>query len=157
MKAKKVLLFLFVMLVVSIFTIIIFNGNVLAQADTKKAKAPSFTIQLKAKDGKDFYLADDKGMSLYFFKKDSPDKSACAGECLTKWPVFYVEKIIVPKKLKKEEFGMITRDDGKKQSTYKGWPLYYFFKDQKPGDMNGEGFNNIWNAIYPAKFKPEQK
>ncbi|MGB8821142.1 MAG: hypothetical protein WCC68_08150, partial [Methanoregula sp.] len=29
-------------------------------------------------------------------------------------------------------------------TTFMGRPLYYFANDTKPGDTNGEGFNNLW-------------
>ena len=46
-------------------------------------------LDVKTKDGIGSYLADDKGMTLYLFKKDSPGKSACgaANGCLERWPV----------------------------------------------------------------------
>jgi predicted lipoprotein with Yx(FWY)xxD motif len=130
------------------------STSALAQEEGKKPKASPYTIHLQVKEGTGSYLVDSKGMSLYYFKKDMPSISACINECLTKWPVFYTEKIIVKKPLKKKDFGVITRDDGLKQTTYKGWQLYSFFKDAKPGDMNGEGVNNAWYVIYPDKFTP---
>jgi predicted lipoprotein with Yx(FWY)xxD motif len=93
-------------------------------------------------------------MSLYYFKKDFPSISACINECLTKWPIFYTEKVAVEKPLRKKDFGVFMREDGEKQTSYKGWPLYYFSKDEKPGDMNGEGVNSAWYVIYPDKFNP---
>lgn len=153
MKLRNVGRFLSVLLCILFFGVVLTN-SVLAQEGKKKAKDVSYTILLQMKEGKSGYLVDSKGMSLYYFKKDSKGMSACAGECLTKWPVFFAEKVLVPKQLKKKDFGVITRNDGKKQTTYKGLPLYYFFKDAKPGDMNGEGINNIWYVIYPDKFKP---
>lgn len=130
------------------------NSSALAQEEGKKQKSSRYTIQLQAKEGTGGYLVDSKGMSLYYYKKDMPAISACINECLKKWPVFHTEKIAVQKPLKKKDFGAITRDDGKMQTTYKGWRLYYFFKDEKPGDMNGEGINKVWYVIYPGKFNP---
>ena len=53
------------------------------------------TLTVKAKAGIGNYLVDDKGMALYLFKKDAPNKSVCgaAGGCLEKWPVFYADKV----------------------------------------------------------------
>ena len=31
-------------------------------------------------------LVDDKGMTLYVFTKDEPDKSNCDAACMAKWP-----------------------------------------------------------------------
>ena len=43
--------------------------------------------------------------------------------------------------------GTITRDDGTVQGTYNGWPLYYFSGDSAPGDVNGQGLNDVWWVI----------
>jgi len=32
-------------------------------------------------------------------------------------------------------------------AVFKGRPLYLWSKDQKPGDMTGDGFNGIWHVI----------
>jgi len=99
----------------------------------------SNTVDVKSKEGIGKYLTDATGKTLYYFKKDTPGKSACAGPCVEKWPLFYSEKVVAPSGLDAKDFGMITRDDGKKQSTYKDMPLYYFFSDRNPGDTNGQG------------------
>ena len=45
------------------------------------------------------------------------------------------------------QWSIITRDDGSKQWVYKGKQLYVWSKDQKPGDMTGDGFNGIWHIV----------
>lgn len=90
------------------------------------------------------YIVDDKGNTLYFLTKDVMGNSSCIDDCLTNWPIFYQEKIIVSSGLSDLDFRAITRDDGKKQTTYKGWPLYYFSGDVNPGDIKGEGLNKVW-------------
>jgi predicted lipoprotein with Yx(FWY)xxD motif len=154
MKSRNIVRTLLISACVFVFVGMFLSTSALAQAEVKKQKASPYTIHLQVKEGAGSYLVDSKGMSLYYFKKDMPSIGACINECLTKWPVFYTEKIVVKKPLKKKDFGVITRDDGQKQTTYKGWRLYYFFKDAKPGDMNGEGVNNVWYVIYPDKFTP---
>ena len=111
--------------------------------------AAAATVEVKTKEGIGKYLTDEKGMTLYLFKKDSPGKSACAGPCVEKWPLFSEENVTVPEGLAAADFGVITREDGKKQTTYKGMPLYYFFKDAKPGDAAGQGVNNVWYVVTP--------
>lgn len=111
--------------------------------------AAAATVEIKAKDGIGNYLTDEKGMTLYLFKKDTPGKSACAGPCVDKWPLFATEVVTVPAGLIAADFAVITRDDGKKQTTYKGLPLYYFFKDVKPGDTVGQGVNTVWYVVAP--------
>jgi plastocyanin len=44
----------------------------------------------------------------------------------------------------------IKRDDGTTQVTYNGIPLYYYIKDTKAGDLNGQALNNVWFLVAPA-------
>src|ERR1700761_4624961 len=91
-------------------------------------------------------LTDENGMSLYTFDKDTEGKSACNGPCATNWPVLKAED-------RDQADGgnsIITRDDGAKQWAYKGKPLYTFAKDQKAGDVMGDGFlNGAWHLAQP--------
>jgi predicted lipoprotein with Yx(FWY)xxD motif len=113
--------------------------------------ASASALNVKTKDGIGSYLVDEKGMTLYLFKKDSPNKSACvaAGGCLERWPVFFAEKIEPAAGIDAAGIGVITRDDGIKQTTYKGQPLYYFFKDKDNEDVYGQGVNNVWFVVAP--------
>jgi len=112
--------------------------------------ASAAALNVAAKDGLGSYLTDENGMTLYLFKKDAPGKSACAaGGCLEKWPVFHADKIEPAVGIDAAKIGVITRDDGKKQTTYKGLPLYYFFKDKAAGDTLGQGVNNVWYVVAP--------
>ena len=96
--------------------------------------------------GKGTVLTDAKGMTLYTFDKDSEGKSACNGPCATNWPVLKAEASDAAG----EGYTIITRDDGSKQWAYKGKPLYTFAKDQKPGDITGDGFlNGAWHLAQP--------
>jgi predicted lipoprotein with Yx(FWY)xxD motif len=91
-------------------------------------------------------LADPKGMTLYTFDKDSGGKSACSGPCAGNWPALKAENGDRPA----GGYTVITRDDGAKQWAYKGKPLYTFVKDQKAGDINGDGFlNGAWHIAKP--------
>jgi len=96
-------------------------------------------------------ITDNKGRSLYFFFNDATDSSACTGACLMAWPVFYEANLTVGTGLNASDFGVITRTDGSKQSTFKGWPLYYFQSDAKPGDVNGDKVANLW-AVAKADY-----
>lgn len=113
------------------------------------APASAASVEIATKDGLGSYLTDDKGMTLYLFTKDTPGKSACAGPCLEKWPIFASENLTLPEGVKADDFAVITREDGRRQSTYKGLPLYYFFKDLKAGDTAGQGVNNVWYIVAP--------
>jgi predicted lipoprotein with Yx(FWY)xxD motif len=80
-------------------------------------------------------LTDINSISLYTFDEDSVGETACFGGCLNVWPPLIVENI----DLVSAPFGVIERpDDGRMQLTINGLPLYYFFQDREPGDLNGE-------------------
>lgn len=116
------------------------------------ALADHHAVKAASKEGVGTYLTDAKGMTLYWFKKDTAGQSACAGECLQKWPVYYREKVAPPAGTTAEEFGTITRGDGAKQTTFRGYPLYYFIQDQAAGDTKGQGVKDVWYVIDPASF-----
>ncbi len=113
------------------------------------ALADHHAVKISEKQGVGKFLVDAKGMTLYLFKKDSAGKSACAGPCVEKWPLYYREKVAAPEGVSAADFGTITRDDGKKQTTYKGMPLYYFAGDKSAGDTAGQGFNGVWYVVNP--------
>ena len=113
------------------------------------AFADHHAIKLSEKAGVGKFFADSKGMTLYIFKKDSPGKSACAGPCVEKWPLYFREKVAVPDGVMAGDFGTITREDGKQQTTYKGWPLYYFAGDKAPKDVLGQGVGTVWFVANP--------
>ncbi|HFS67945.1 MAG TPA: hypothetical protein ENK67_07020 [Flavobacteriia bacterium] len=94
-------------------------------------------------------LTDSEGKSLYFFSKDTKGISECYGNCADIWPIFYKENITVDSGLDITDFATITRTDGQKQTTYKGWPLYYFMNDNVAGDTNGDKVNNVWYIAKP--------
>jgi len=86
-------------------------------------------------------------MSLYTFDRDptGAGKSVCNGPCATNWPPLKAEASALPM----GEWSVITRDDGAKQWAFKGKPLYFWIKDQKPGDKTGDGFNTVWHLARP--------
>jgi len=91
-------------------------------------------------------LTDKHGMTLYTFDRDTmAGKSACNGNCPNIWPPLSANDADKPS----GDYAIITRDDGKKQWTYRGKPLYLFSKDKMPGDQTGDGFLNIWHIAKP--------
>lgn len=95
-------------------------------------------------------LTDREGKTLYFFSRDSKGISECTTGCLDVWPIFYTDNLSnIDKSLNASDFSTITRPDGKKQTTYKGWPLYYYKNDTKAGDINGDKVNNVWYVAKP--------
>jgi predicted lipoprotein with Yx(FWY)xxD motif len=113
------------------------------------ARADHHAVKVAKNDKIGSYLTDAKGSTLYVFKKDSAGKSACIGDCVAKWPAYYAEAVAPQGGLDPKDFGTITREDGKKQTTYKGSPLYYFAGDKAPGETAGQGARDVWYAATP--------
>lgn len=87
------------------------------------------------------------GMTLYTFDRDitGSGKSVCNGPCATNWPPLMAAAGAAGS----GDWSVITRDDGSRQWAYKGKPLYFWAKDQKPGDRTGDGFNKVWQLAKP--------
>jgi predicted lipoprotein with Yx(FWY)xxD motif/plastocyanin len=96
------------------------------------------------------FLVDSTGMALYLYTRDTKDMSVCKGNCEVNWPIFYSEHLPTMGDLKADDFGTITREDGTKQTTFQGWPLYYYIKDMKAGDVTGQDVGKVWYVIDPA-------
>ena len=92
----------------------------------------------------DGVLTGSNRMTLYTFDKDmtGSGKSVCNDGCAKNWPPLMAKSDDTAS----GDYSVITRDDGSKQWALKGKPLYYWAKDQKPGDKTGDGFNNLWRV-----------
>ncbi len=90
-------------------------------------------------------LATSSGATVYTFDKDSANsgKSACNGPCAQAWPPLAAQSTDAAS----GDWTIVARDDGSKQWAYKGWPLYTFSKDAKPGDKTGDGFKDVWHVV----------
>ncbi len=97
-------------------------------------------------------VVDDKGMSVYFFTKDTKGSgtSACTGACLTAWPPVTTDADAPAADGVTGSIGTITTPDGKKQVTINGMPIYYFAKDKAAGDILGQGVNGVWYLVAPS-------
>jgi predicted lipoprotein with Yx(FWY)xxD motif len=109
---------------------------------------PDYTImiangQLVGNNGKNYlgtyvegvgnteYFTDAKGLTLYTFKPDSFNINKYTHSDFSNngtWPIYDTTAIVVPSTLDKTLFSSINVF-GRKQLTYKGWPLYYFGPD----------------------------
>ncbi len=108
---------------------------------------PTLKLATNSKVGS--YLVDGSGRTLYYFALDLPGTSQqaavsnCMGSpsdgtsCVAFWPIFHAANVMV-QGVSASDVGEITRADGLKQTTYKGFPLYYFIGDANAGDIKGD-------------------
>lgn len=93
-------------------------------------------------------LVDADGMTLYVFEPDERGPSTCVDACAANWPPLIVDDApeagegVDPSML-----GTVERDDGTMQVTYDGWPLYGWIADDAPGDVTGQGVEDVWWVI----------
>ena len=120
------------------------------------AKAQNVAVvKLKTSPTLGKYLADKDDKTLYFFSNDADGKNHCSGGCVGAWPIFSGEvptQANLDKGLSADDFGVIANADGKKQITYKGWPLYYFSPKNVPEPANaitGDGAGGVWYVAKP--------
>jgi predicted lipoprotein with Yx(FWY)xxD motif len=115
--------------------------------------APASTAELKTASSTagDIVVAAN-GMSVYLFTKDVKDsgKSACEGACVAAWPAVTTDSDAPAVDGVSGTIGTIPTADGKKQITINGMPVYYFAKDTAPGDVKGQGVNDVWYLVSPS-------
>ncbi|UUL77044.1 hypothetical protein NG819_05330 [Pseudarthrobacter sp. Fe7] len=117
------------------------------------SSSPASSVDLKtASSSAGNIVVDAKGMSLYFFTKDTKDSgsSACTGSCAVQWPPLTTASGAPAAQGVTGKLGTITTPDGKKQVTLNGMPLYYFAKDTKAGDVLGQGVGGVWYLSDPS-------
>jgi len=93
-------------------------------------------------------LTNADGMTLYIFDKDGDGVSNCYDGCAANWPPLLAEDGAIGD----DEFTLVERKDGSKQWAYDGKPLYLWVKDAKPGDMTGDGFNDVWHMAIEGGY-----
>ncbi len=96
-------------------------------------------------------LSDRTGFTLYRFDNDRNDAdgdgagdSDCNGGCAVTWPPLYAGASDKPQ----GDFAIIDREDGSRQWTYQGDPLYFFSGDATTTDVNG--VYGTWFTVSPA-------
>jgi predicted lipoprotein with Yx(FWY)xxD motif len=119
------------------------------------ANPATVTLQVNAFVGN--YLADANGRTLYTYGADlpgdchTPPQSTCTADCTLTWPPFDAGSRVLAAGLSDAAFGSIERADGTHQTTYMGWPLYYYKSDAALGQVGGQGKGKTWHV---AKLNP---
>jgi predicted lipoprotein with Yx(FWY)xxD motif len=97
-------------------------------------------------------VVDENGMTVYMFDNDTQggDTSACTGQCLEMWPPVIATSDAPTGEGLTGELGTIETPEGELQVTLNGWPVYYWFEDAAPGDVNGQAVGGIWWVLDAA-------
>ncbi len=141
---KKYLPKVLFLLVMSLFV-----SATLLPGEVTASEVNNVGIKIMQKEELGNFMAAGNGMTLYSYTRDEKNISHCIEGCAVNWPPFYVDPSAVVEGCESSDFATITRDDGKKQTTYKNMPLYYFINDKYPGDTLGQGIGDKWFIIKP--------
>jgi predicted lipoprotein with Yx(FWY)xxD motif len=137
-------------------------GGEVVDADGVGGASPMPTVAVAKNAFAGPYLVDGAGKALYTYGADAPGDcdyvpvTNCFKDCATAWPPFNGEPRLLGEGLDDSLFGTIQRTDEvvnpdmsvsqvtTQQTTYQGWPLYYYKKDVVPGDVKGQAVGKIW-------------
>jgi predicted lipoprotein with Yx(FWY)xxD motif len=103
-------------------------------------------------------LVNGHGHTLYaYMPDDRSGQSRCNGLCAAEWPPLALPtgtaSATAGPGVDHSLLGVTTRQDGTRQVTYNGWPLYTWVNDTGPGQANGQGIDNLgglWYALSPG-------
>ena len=113
------------------------------------AGGEAYKVELGDSDKYGKFLTGEDGKTLYLFTPDTTTASNCNGDCAASWPPFTLDagETAEGGDGVTGTFGTIARQDGSKQVTYAGHPLYYYGGDTAAGDVNGEGLFDKWYLV----------
>jgi predicted lipoprotein with Yx(FWY)xxD motif len=111
----------------------------------------SYTVNIYENKFIGSYLVNQTGFTLYFYSNDAKGggTSTCNDGCAEVWLPFYAPSLSLPETLRSVDFGTITRADGSKQTTFKGWPLYLYSRDTASRDTWGSEKDGLWHVVDP--------
>lgn len=126
------------------FTSILAGAAALAFLAFPASAADYLGGMVKSTDiGGKMVLTDANGMTLYTFDKDTQGTASnCYDSCAQNWPPLIASADTAVE----GDFTLIDRTDGTKIVAYKGWPLYLWVKDTKPGDTTGDMVGEVWHT-----------
>jgi predicted lipoprotein with Yx(FWY)xxD motif len=129
------------------------SGPSPAAAASPPAEAtPPTVVALRLADSRyGKIIVDGPGRALYLFDADRSTVSTCYTACATAWPPFVMtQPPTAGPGLAQALTSTTTRNDGSKQVTYNGHPLYYYIGDAGPGQVNCQAvveFGGGWYVL----------
>jgi predicted lipoprotein with Yx(FWY)xxD motif len=139
---------------VSVLALVVLGGSVAAVntgggAATGSGASASTVRTMKI--GNVTVLTNGKGLTLYTFAPDKPNKSVCYGSCASYWPpVKGPVTVAAGVTSVTGKLGTTRRTDGSLQATYNGRPLYTYIADTAPGQAKGNKLNingGLWFEV----------
>lgn len=113
---------------------------------------PTFRIAQHPSFGQ--ILVGPNGMTLYTFERDQGDRYECAEGCAQHFPPLVVTGPVQAPPGLEAAADKFERDPddfhaARQQVMFKGKPLYYSSRDERPGDVRGHGIAGLWTVAQP--------
>lgn len=125
-------------------------GFLIATSTAHSANRSGATVSLR-KTTLGMVLVTARGHTIYLFRKDRNDKSACSAACAQFWPPVLIRgKPTAGPGVHAALLGTTRRPNGSLQVTYNKHPLYTYALDKQAGQTKGEGlsaFGAKWYAL----------
>jgi predicted lipoprotein with Yx(FWY)xxD motif len=101
--------------------------------------------------------AGPKRLTVYLFEGDKGSTSTCTGACVAVWPPVRTSALPAAKgSARGAELAVTARQDGSRQVTYHGHPLYFYTRDGDVSDAYGQGVKSFgagWYVLAPSGKK----
>lgn len=126
------------------------SSNAAPASTTSSASAMTIKTTTLTVGGKSLtVLTNAQGMTLYYRTSDTP-ASVCSGGCASAWPPVLSTTMPGVSSALPGTFSLMNDANGS-QVAYNGHPLYTYSGDSAAGQVNGQGFGNVW-FIAPANL-----
>src|SRR5690242_9806508 len=99
-------------------------------------------------------LVTRSGLTLYSLSAERHGRFICTtGACLALWKPLVVARGVTPTGIK--GLTVVKRPDARRQVAFRGAPLYRFADDEKPGQVEGNGFKDVgvWRPVTTGSAK----
>ncbi len=131
------------------------SGGTTPAATTASGGQAAVKTATATVDGKsETILTDASGKTLYYFKPDTAQKSACTGACAQTWPplLFTGSGKVTASAQLPGELEAYKNDNGN-QVLYNDHFLYTYAGDSAPGSTSGQNVGGQWFVATPDLAK----
>lgn len=114
--------------------------------ESETVETEALKIEIKSDASFGDYLSTSQGKTLYIFARDLEGESICEESCLDLWePVGISADLPISAS---NEFGLLRRENGFVQLSFKGWPLYTL-SEESENEISADNRDGEWYVAKP--------